>query len=377
MALKSLYRGFIRNIKDLPKWIRIKKQYIGEKIEVNRMISSKPVNNIQISKQDSERIKAYWKKIYGKEISTKWHRKYYGYSGKLDIQFFPEILYTTKLEPLLNPEYACEVLSDKSLIEFLYNKAITKDNHIIIPKTICGCSNGAFYDGERNPVDRDRIIQIFKTIDRDVIIKPTVGESSGRGVKLLSMSKGVDSISGLDAEHILDDYGKNFIVQEKIIEHSSYKALHPESINTVRVMTYRKDGEIKHAPIIMRIGVGNTFLDNAHAGGLYISVSDDGYLGQKALRNYSDPLEIHPDTGIVFEGYHLPYFDRIIDAAIQLHKCLPNLYFVNWDLCVDEEGNTVLIECNMRCGSIWLFQNAWGKSVFGADTEYMAALIKK
>lgn len=373
--MKKMYRKLVGWLDSRSAVLRARKQTIAEHLEIRKMLKSAPVNGKKLSKEQIQQVKDYWRKIYGKEISPLWHQKYTGYSGKFDVQYFPEILYTTKLEPLGNPEMIAKVLVDKSLIEILYSQFLNGDNEIVVPTTICGCANGFFYDGSRMPSDRKQVEELLAKLEGKYIIKPTVGGSSGHGVRLLDLYHGVDCKKNEKVSDILSSYGKNFIVQERIMQHPVFAALHPDSINTIRVMTYRKDGEIKAAPCIMRIGAGRSHLDNAHAGGMYIAVSDEGILQKKALRNYSEPIFIHPDTNIAFDGYRLPGMKKIIQSAKLLHTCLPSIGFVNWDFSYDENENVVLIESNMNCGSLWLFQNTWGKGVFGEDTEYFAKMI--
>lgn len=126
----------------------------------------------------------------------------------------------------------------------------------------------------------------------------------------------------------------------------------------------------------MRIGINENYLDNAHAGGIYVAVSNEGIMQKYAMKYDQGKYEVHPNSKIRFEGYKLPFINRIIDAAIELHKCVPQIGFINWDFSVDSNENIVLIEANMMCGGIWAFQNAWGCGVFGEDTEYMIEQIK-
>ena len=49
---------------------------------------------------------------------------------------------------------------------------------------------------------------------------------------------------------------------------------------------------------------------------------------------------------------------------------------VNWDFTIDEYGNPVLIEGNMRLGGIWVFQMAHGKGAFGDKTSEILEWVK-
>lgn len=375
--LKNVYRKYIQKIEQKSQKVRIRKQWIGEILEIYNLNRKAPMNQVKLTKEEKVQIQNYWKNQLGKKIPLIWHKKYYAYSGKLDVRFFPEILYTTKLEPLLNSDNAAKVLSDKNLTEIIFSKVLSNNKNIVVPKTICGCSQGFYYDDSRHPISYVSLIKKLMKISGEFIIKPSIGASSGAGVRLLVLENGIDVRSNQKIDKIILLYGKNFILQEKITQHPQYAAIHPQSTNTIRIFTYRIEDEIKVAPAIMRFGVGDTHLDNAHAGGVYAGISDEGVLHKYATKcNSNYRYEVHPDTGIRFEGYKLPYFKDMVDTVKQLHTCIPNLGFINWDVTINDKDQIVLIESNMYCGGIWVFQNPWGESVFRDDTEYMIQKLK-
>lgn len=119
----------------------------------------------------------------------------------------------------------------------------------------------------------------------------------------------------------------------------------------------------------MRIGQGTSCLDNAHAGGMFVAVDNDGILHKTAFTEFNTKFMEHPDTRIRFEGYKIEYFGRVLEAARKMHYAVPQVGVVNWDFTLDENGEAVLIEGNMRFGSIWLIEMAHGQGAFGDDTE--------
>lgn len=137
------------------------------------------------------------------------------------------------------------------------------------------------------------------------------------------------------------------------------------------------DGKIYHMPIILRIGRNGKRLDNAHQGGIFIGVTDDGYLLKEAHSEFNDRFEEHPDTHIKFDNYKINNFDKIIKAAHNLHALDPQVGCINWDLTLDSNEDVMLVEANMRYGSIWLIQMAHGVGCFGENTEKILQFIKK
>ena len=73
--------------------------------------------------------------------------------------------------------------------------------------------------------------------------------------------------------------------------------------------------------------------------------------------------------------------DKVIKLAERLQLAIPQVGIINWDFTINEEGEPVLIEANMRngvqVGSIWLSQMAHGKGCFGNNTAKVLQHIRR
>ena len=97
-------------------------QRITYKAEIRNIERKKYLwDKVVMSQEEECEIRDYWKEISGYDISTKWHRLYQSYMGVFDKRYFPEILYSTKLERLLSSEKFNSVLADKYLITSVFN----------------------------------------------------------------------------------------------------------------------------------------------------------------------------------------------------------------------------------------------------------------
>lgn len=141
-------------------------------------------------------------------------------------------------------------------------------------------------------------------------------------------------------------------------------------------MTYIWKGEIIVAPIIMRIGQGGACVDNAHAGGMFIAIDNDGVLHEKAFTEFNKQFLTHPNSNVIFMGYKIENFDKVISAAKLLHGAISQIGCINWDFTIDKSGQPVLIEANFLGGGIWVFQMAHGCGVFGERTAEILKWIK-
>ena len=81
---------------------------------------------------------------------------------------------------------------------------------------------------------------------------------------------------------------------------------------------------------------------------MFIGVSDQGLLAPSALTEFNERFTKHPDTGVVFGGYRIFGAEKVIGAAKRMHATMPQVGIVSWDFTVDEDGEPLVIEANIR-----------------------------
>lgn len=345
--------------------------YKNEKKNIKR--KSKLFKNIELSNEEIREVEEIWIKNYGKKFSLDWHKLYMSYTGKFDKYYFPEILFTTKLLDILNPRKTKLALADKILINSLFAD-IKDENYRSINNYIYNC-NGYYYD-------KDGIITYKQAIEKlnnigEVIIKPTTETSSGKNVQLLNIIEGKDVKTERNLCDILEQYNKNFTIQEKIVQHKLFSQLNPSSVNTIRINTYICEDKVYCAPIAMKMGRNGNIVDNGRAGGVQIGVKEDGTLRKFAFTEYGEKFDRHPDTNIVFENYKIPKIRELIEFTKKYHYKVPHIGIIAWDLAIDENGKIIIIEANICAPSIWFPQYVNGEAFFGENTEKMIKMIKR
>lgn len=366
MGLKRIYRAFIRKINAIPVRIETKKVFIAEWFAIIRKY---PVyKDVKWTHSQKRAFNKFWKKNYGKKIPSMWHKLYQKCSGEFCVEYMPELIYSTKIEPKMDDYLYDYALEDKSLVEIL-----SLNSGCVVPKTIVVCSDGVFYDKGRKVISKKKAILIAAN-ERNMIVKPTVGSSSGQGIQIIKEPT-ITKIASVFAES-----GKDFIIQELIIPHKDFAVYNPSSINTIRITTYILNGKIYHFPLCFRIGRSGKSVDNIHAGGLGIGVNDNGSLLEYAYDlGWGDSvkkLKAHPDTGVVFADQTLPCMSKIIEAANELQGRFPHTKIISWDFTVNDKNEPVLIEANIRGQAVWFPQMIHGKSVFGDNTAEILTMIR-
>jgi len=347
-------------------------QQKGETKKINDERRKEIIAQVNLTHEQISKAEQLFKNNYGKTLSLAWHKEYTAFTGKYDVNYFPELLYIPEFERYMNYNRAyTEVLEDKNILPLFAKAAGVKTASKII-----SCQEGIFTDNMGNQISILEAIEKLKNIGL-CFAKPSVGTCSGEGCRLLNIKDGIDINSNNTIEQILKSFGKNFLIQEKITCHKTIAKIYPSSVNTFRVMTYRWKDQICVAPIIMRIGRNGNVVDNAHAGGIFIAINNDGTLHKKAFTEFKDEFITHPDTNIKFEGYKIEGFEKVIEAVKKLHVLVPNIGVINWDMTIDEAGIPNLIEANINGGSIWLFQMAHGQGVFGEKTAEILRWLNK
>lgn len=241
---------------------------------------------------------------------------------------------------VLNPQVA--VLRDK-----FYFSIITEALNIRSPRTI------AIIDGEDvymfDKKEHVPIKSFVSEVDVDSYMKLIDGECAN-GVYKLQIQDGKILINnrGSDYEELLGivQQGK-FLVQERVIQHESLSMIFPNAANSVRITSLydKKTGDVKVLPSFLKVGIGDMTVDNWAIGGLIVGIDvSTGRLMEWAYYKpgYGKKVREHPDTGVVFKDFELPYFDETIDLVKKIHLMLKDVHSIGWDITITPNGPCII-----------------------------------
>ncbi len=155
-------------------------------------------------------------------------------------------------------------------------------------------------------------------------------------------------------EQVTKYYSAQYVVEECVQQHPAVSAIYPHSVNTLRLWTLReKDGSISFLGGVVRMGSGGACIDNASAGGFFVPLQEDGRLVEQGFSfdvKAPFPMLHHPDTGLVFKDYQIPFFEETKALIRAAHKIFsPRLLALGWDIAITPEGPLV-IEINQHAG---------------------------
>lgn len=178
----------------------------------------------------------------------------------------------------------------------------------------------------------------------------------GRGVFLLSIVDGGVRYNGtpIDRDSLRPLIGGEYLCQEFIDQASEFGVFHPNSVNTLRIVTFRRETGIEIFASYLRIGCSGEIADNNDVSrvAVWVDPSTGAFKRTGFLIEGEDPVSIekHPDTGVRFEGQVVPQFEECKALAFRAHAWLPAVHSVGWDFALAKDG-FVLIEGNDDWGS--------------------------
>lgn len=136
------------------------------------------------------------------------------------------------------------------------------------------------------------------------------------------------------------------LVEEKIVQHEKMSSLHPSSINTIRVVTLKKDGNVHIISRILRMGQEGTVIDNITSGGIYVPVDENGVISYPAFCDKTgESFQIHPTTKVFLAGFQVPFFKEVTELVKEIATEETEMNYIGWDVAITPEG-PVIVEGN-------------------------------
>ena len=232
---------------------------------------------------------------------------------------------------------------DKEFVELLYDKERT---------------NLYFSEYVRRPwcvntkVTKEEFAKIFENTSR-IMYKPNDGHR-GYGIEAFYINE--DNIG--EVYDKLATYPKG-VVEEFIVQHPDMASLSPSSVNSLRFVTVSSnttpvtpDGKMMDvAYAIVRIGRGESIVDNLHSGGMVANVDlETGKFMTRGADRNGKMYETHPETGVVIKGFQVPFFKEAYEMVLEAIETKKVEGYLGWDIAISENG-PMLLEVNDRPGS--------------------------
>jgi len=293
----------------------------------------------------------YWK-AFRRKVKPGSMRVGKNISGIANPKIIPEEVFMSDIEPTLNRTSSVVYLSFKSF----YNHWFPGD---IFPRDYLHNIDGDWLDHDLNSITMDQVKSIAGALKYPVVLKPNRDSFGGDHVYFPKSGDELIELLG----------GKtNFLVQEKLTQHSFFKQYNSHGINSVRVNIYRSvvDNRLHIVNLAFRMGVGGS-LDNLTSGGIGVMIRKDGIMDGYALDAKGGKFLTHPDTGITFDK-QIPDFENLKSISLQVAGKILYARIICLDLCYDSNGKWRMIEVNIN-GTTLMFAQDHGVPFFDQYTD--------
>lgn len=286
--------------------------------------------------EQKKAVREFWKPYC--RVKMDWFRYYTFMTGKFDPRYIPEDLMHTKIDQHFNSRKLGYGFNDKNNYSMIF-----KD--IKQPKTVVRKIGSLLFDEDYHLIDIEKAKTLL-SMRPEVIVKPSQETGGGRDIKFYDTKADANELR----KRLLDQDDKHFIVQDIVKQHYELAKMHPESLNTIRIYTLMLKDGVHILSASMRMGANDSRIDNVSAkSGIIAGVKETGELMEVA---YFDMLsgkttDRHPQ-GMPLREINIPSFDLMIEAAKRAAQYTGNFRLLGLDFSVDEDGEIVLIEANMR-----------------------------
>ena len=180
----------------------------------------------------------------------------------------------------------------------------------------------------------------------DVFIKDLLGEC-GEGVFSVKVREGKLTVNGLP--HSIEELRRKItgksLLQARVTQHPEMDALNPHSVNCMRIITARKQDKVVPLSALLKVGSSKSPCDNWAAGGIILGIDlQTGKLSENGFYKaaYGRKVTEHPETGVRFKDFKIPYFAESMDLAERVHQVFYGIHSIGWDIAVTPTGPTIL-----------------------------------
>jgi hypothetical protein len=302
-----------------------------------------------LTKEQEKQIQEYYAPY--KKVTTEFHNFYTKITGQFHANYLPDDLYYSYIDTYYNDWRECSHIDNKCFYPRMFINIRQAEN-------IACRIRGLWFTGDCRQISREELDAIMAK-EPEVVVKMATDSEGGKGVFF---------VKGTEVNSVLPRIRDDIVIQRPLKQHEALAAINASSINTIRMISLISEEGVKIYSSILRMGISGARVDNASSGGITCGITEDGKLKKYAHKVNGQRFDKHPDSGLAFEGYEVPGYQKCLDAVPMLHAQMPRFRLVSWDFAIDPDGEPVLIEANLHYGELDFHQINNGP-IFGEDTE--------
>jgi hypothetical protein len=200
----------------------------------------------------------------------------------------------------------------------------------------------------------------------EAVVKTADG-MGGAGIRIVTAAEASDPAhahAALRAEGLV-------LVEERLRQHEDLQRVAPESVNTIRLITYLDGDRVTVLAHVLKLGNGEP-VDNFGRAGMQTTLDPDGHAPWGAFDKAGNRYLVHPTSGEPIPGTVVPCWDEVLDLVDRAARVVPSVPYVGWDVAVTPDG-PVLIEGNYDSG-VFQMKPSMSDVRTGLREEYLRAI---
>jgi hypothetical protein len=134
------------------------------------------------------------------------------------------------------------------------------------------------------------------------------------------------------------------VLQQTVVQHPELCKLSASSVNTIRLVTIHDGNKACNFFGYIRMGIGNSLVDNISHGGLGCGLYEDGTLFETAHSEKTQYQDVpnHPTTGVVFGEINIPFYKEALELVTRMHDTFHCFFIIGWDIAITDSGPVVI-----------------------------------
>ncbi len=272
--------------------------------------------------------------VFGRKYYAPWLYVYAAVAGEFREGWVPENFYEFFVfEHACGPYFPTAELNPLSALIFRSDSF----------PSLAGYANGAFFDAGFAFVPPEEVADILFQENEKVVFKLD-GSGQGRGVFVFTRA----SFDPGEVRRL-----GNGVFQGFIRQHEFFDQFASDAVATIRITTCMDDrGAVTPRASNLRLGGGSeTHVISTTQTRIPISLAD-GALRDVGYTPRWIEVEAHPASGVRFSGKTVPSFRSCLDLAVEMHRKVPFVRCVGWDLAVERTGRPRIMEWNIGYNGI-------------------------
>ena len=127
-----------------------------------------------------------------------------------------------------------------------------------------------------------------------------------------------------------------WMLQPFVKQHEFMEKLNADAVNIIRIVTFNTGKRVFAVPAMLVYARNDTEVCNSDQGSYCDGISMGGVIEEKAL-DWFGGRYVQCPVG----GERIPYYDEVKELVLTLHKALPQLFTIGWDVALTSNGPLV------------------------------------